>query len=642
MGGAVIGALPPITMSILSIGSLVTMITMVSMCTTCCKKVKNSDPDEVAYGVIVVSEDVPKTVQFRNGSHKNAGERFSQPVTKSSSNSAVPSRTSAPPAGQRALPELPDSTYSAINKNRSEKEIEYADGPATQLYESIDRDNDSTIDPLYSKVTENRSTRRYDYPVFMKNTRAKETDDPFYQSVSQIYAPGSEDPYSSIASEPRVALAQQEDDSSSAYDPGYAKVKPSTKAEREKTEAELDQLYSKIRRNERRDAVSPLPGTSHQIDLIQTNGEVLREDLGRAASGQEGDDTSGREPSYRYITVRESAEVIRERLRQQGQLGPGGLPIREHYYSTIGNEYETVDGTSTTYSRVREQQPSSTSSRHSQLTPPSALSISVNPAGEYAPAPPTSPIPERTPELFDRLHQGSSRTPEDSTGLMYSVIRKTPTGPSPTIPTVVKPPSRSRPNSESHESVWPSVVVSANRSSNQSINQQHRQTKQGEYCDEIQSFMNRPVLPYGSEALVNKRVTEERETVTEERRSRGPMPDPPISKSESRLIILYFLLEISSAIAILRQTLPIVSVPQVSTRIRDYTCPLNQKSIKSIINEFLMSKSNGSEERHQPLLNEHIVQIKAIQEQRPATLQIEQKSTPGPSSPLGNAASGEI
>ena len=60
---------------------------------------------------------------------------------------------------------------------------------------------------------------------------------------------------------------------------------------------------------------------------------------------------SSREPSYRYLTTRESAEVVRERLREQGRLAP---PIREHYYSTIGNgnEYETVDGASSAYGVV--------------------------------------------------------------------------------------------------------------------------------------------------------------------------------------------------------------------------------------------------------------------------------------------------
>ncbi|KAE9414956.1 hypothetical protein Angca_001233, partial [Angiostrongylus cantonensis] len=53
----------------------------------------------------------------------------------------------------------------------------------------------------------------------------------------------------------------------------------------------------------------------------------------------DGESMSSREPSYRYITVRENADVVRERLRQQGQLAP---PAREHYYSVIGNEYETV------------------------------------------------------------------------------------------------------------------------------------------------------------------------------------------------------------------------------------------------------------------------------------------------------------
>ncbi|CAJ0557782.1 unnamed protein product, partial [Mesorhabditis spiculigera] len=389
-----VSSLEPGAMAFLSLASLVTMVSMVSMCTTCCrKKVKNSDPDDVAYGVIVAPEDVPKAVQFRNGSGRQKSDRHSQPgASNKASNSAADPRSSAPPRGPRALPDLPENTYAAINKTRIDKDIEYADGP-TQLYESIDRDNDSTVDPFYSK------------------------------SASQIYAAGSEDPYSSIASEPRIALAQQEDDSSSAYDPGYAKVKPTI----EKTEAELDQLYSKIRRTEsRRGAESPVPGPSTQTDLVHTGT----------------DQTSIREPSYRYITVRESADVIRARLEEQGRLGPGGLPIREHYYSTIGNEYESVEDGSTTYARTARIEPPN------QFPPPDGLSISVS-NNEFAPAPPTSPIPERLPEMLSRSPQPG---PQQEPGTLYSSIsrRPTPSGPSPTIPTVVRAPTRSRPTSESN------------------------------------------------------------------------------------------------------------------------------------------------------------------------------------------------
>ncbi|CAJ0575210.1 unnamed protein product, partial [Mesorhabditis spiculigera] len=499
-----VSSLEPGAMAFLSLASLVTMVSMVSMCTTCCrKKVKNSDPDDVAYGVIVAPEDVPKAVQFRNGSGRQKSDRHSQPgASNKASNSAADPRSSAPPRGPRALPDLPENTYAAINKTRIDKDIEYADGP-TQLYESIDRDNDSTVDPFYSKVTDPRSNRKYDYPIFMKNTRVRDAEDPFYQSASQIYAAGSEDPYSSIASEPRIALAQQEDDSSSAYDPGYAKVKPTI----EKTEAELDQLYSKIRRTEsRRGAESPVPGPSTQADLVHTGT----------------DQTSIREPSYRYITVRESADVIRARLEEQGRLGPGGLPIREHYYSTIGNEYESVEDGSTTYARTARIEPPN------QFPPPDGLSISVS-NNEFAPAPPTSPIPERLPEMLSRSPQPG---PQQEPGTLYSSIsrRPTPSGPSPTIPTVVRAPTRSRPTNA--VVVRPSVVVADGAWT--TTRDYPNDTRQ---MEEIHAFMTRPLLPYGNEALLNRRVTEEREVVTEERRSRGPMPDQPISSYDSARIL---------------------------------------------------------------------------------------------------------
>lgn len=78
-------------------------------------------------------------------------------------------------------------------------------------YESIDAENDSISDPLYSKVDENPASQRYDYPTFRTKIIAStsaaaaaaakqrklpsNTEEPLYTSASQIYSGGSEDPY---------------------------------------------------------------------------------------------------------------------------------------------------------------------------------------------------------------------------------------------------------------------------------------------------------------------------------------------------------------------------------------------------------------------------------------------------------------
>jgi hypothetical protein len=69
--------------------------------------------------------------------------------------------------------------------------------------------------------------------------------------------------------------------------------------------------------------------------------------------GDGGNHGGNGEPSYRYITVRESLDVLRERMAQQmradqQQQPPMAPPTREqHYYSTIGggseHGYEVVD-----------------------------------------------------------------------------------------------------------------------------------------------------------------------------------------------------------------------------------------------------------------------------------------------------------
>lgn len=77
---------------------------------------------------------------------------------------------------------------------------------------------------------------RYDYPPFATKaqTQIGKRGEHLYQRVdddgSQIYAGGSEDPYSSISSEVggakrlRTIDDDDDDDESSAYEPGYARV----------------------------------------------------------------------------------------------------------------------------------------------------------------------------------------------------------------------------------------------------------------------------------------------------------------------------------------------------------------------------------------------------------------------------------
>ncbi|RCN37607.1 hypothetical protein ANCCAN_16487, partial [Ancylostoma caninum] len=163
----------------------------------------------------------------------------------------------------RALPKLPLDMYSAICKGHKAN-VAFFDEDGNPTYESIDPESDSLIDPLYTKlgeVTSSRPERKYDYPVFSGRKAPAFNlagDGVVYQSASQIYTIcGSEDPYSSIVSEPHrsATVADQDDYNSSVYDGGYAKVKQGPlnnnwRRERlERTELEVDQLYSKIRRS---------------------------------------------------------------------------------------------------------------------------------------------------------------------------------------------------------------------------------------------------------------------------------------------------------------------------------------------------------------------------------------------------------
>ncbi|CAI5454679.1 unnamed protein product [Caenorhabditis angaria] len=364
---------------VLTLAVFIVMITLVSLCTCCgnVKQTRKEETDDCDYGVVTVaavSNSINKqpvhTVNFRENTSKRPQDRHSQPVTKMNHMSF--NRQSAP---GRALPKLPADLYTAIDKKPKADDIRFADETINPMYECIDAETDSFVDPLYSKVGAPGTSKdiRYDYPIF--SGRPKE--DMVYQSASQIYAAGSEDPYSSITSERErnTTFVDKDGDNSSTYDPGYAKVnlnnkpKIAGKQQRiERSERELDLLYSKIRRNVPN--YDDQPGPSRIEPILPTQPTLIQNPNIEQFDEQQSA-VSSREPSYRYITMRESADVLRERLRQQGQLD---RPIREHYYSTIGNEYETI---------ANRAEPLIVTT----ISPPPEVDI---------PPPPTSPIPERS------------------------------------------------------------------------------------------------------------------------------------------------------------------------------------------------------------------------------------------------------
>ncbi|CAI4224096.1 unnamed protein product [Auanema sp. JU1783] len=593
---------------VLTLASVVCMITVLSMCTCCHRKVKNRDPDDV-YGVVnpaavtISSGEGPAShsVHFRTQSvSQTITERHSQPAGKTNTSNFNASRVSAP---GRALPQLPGDLYAAIDKTRKD-DIRFVDEIVNPTYESIDPDADSIIDPLYSKVGEPRVAkreRRYDYPVF--SGRKAETGLPtqnsgemLYQSASQIYGPGSEDPYSSITSDSRMISNSVDGDTSSAYDPGYAKVHTNgLDAKRlERTERELDQLYSKIRRNSGdRSASSPVPGPSSLNIPEAASSEPLVEVSHPQVDTQS---VTSREPSYRYITVRENADVVRERLRQQGGLGP---PVREHYYSTIGNEYETVgDGnSSSSYSQLNSVPNQALSN---SLIDQEHTSLSVT-NRELVPHPPTSPIPDRnsvksnevfgsssnetflgvtttsslrlTPPVTStvsntqngfRVNDGLERT-EEANGATYTLVTKpvrngnekatasrsfTTTfdaapvmGPgnetsgsvtsfgswnAPSLSTATSFAGLQRPYSSSNTITTNLIAPAQDRRSASPL-----ATVQG-----IQEFMQKPTLPYNEDTIIGRKITEERETIIENRISTttsqapdNPFPSEVLSRS---------------------------------------------------------------------------------------------------------------
>ncbi|EJW84259.1 hypothetical protein WUBG_04829 [Wuchereria bancrofti] len=235
--------------------------------------------------------------------------------------------------------------------------------------------------------------KRYDYPTFApQNQPVIATDDVLYQSASQIYAGVSEDPYSSITSHAG---------GETIYDVGYSHVRESMNMEPSRYLANaqaqnrnFDHLYSRIRRGPSMYRVTnsstyrPLPSNDFAVEYVSS----------------ESDKTS-REPSYRYITVRESVDAIRQRLNEfnassntpRSVINDGCGPIREHYYSSIGgSDYETLQ-----ISAASPNQPSSdnqdvpSTSYVIHDTQPETISDAISTCENAPPKPPTSPIPLR-------------------------------------------------------------------------------------------------------------------------------------------------------------------------------------------------------------------------------------------------------
>uniref|UniRef100_A0A1I8EBD0 Uncharacterized protein n=1 Tax=Wuchereria bancrofti TaxID=6293 RepID=A0A1I8EBD0_WUCBA len=185
------------------------------------------------------------------------------------------------------------------------------------------------------------------------------------------------------------------------YDVGYSHVRESMNMEPSRYLANaqaqnrnFDHLYSRIRRGPSMYRVTnsstyrPLPSNDFAVEYVSS----------------ESDKTS-REPSYRYITVRESVDAIRQRLNEfnassntpRSVINDGCGPIREHYYSSIGgSDYETLQ-----ISAASPNQPSSdnqdvpSTSYVIHDTQPETISDAISTCENAPPKPPTSPIPLR-------------------------------------------------------------------------------------------------------------------------------------------------------------------------------------------------------------------------------------------------------
>ncbi|VDP15446.1 unnamed protein product [Onchocerca flexuosa] len=392
-----------------------TMVSLLMLCvsTHCCRNMKKK---ENPYGEIATTPIADASTSMAVSRNRIDGSRFHHPSRLSCPNLSLHERSvhrlSAPlpnsSVTKRALPKLPELSAQFENKNLgaiystvdhstsvlANASFLYGEGPANPTYESID------VDPLYSKLGNGGpSVKRYDYPIFTSENRPSITaDDVLYQSASHIYAGVSEDPYSSITSHTG---------GETNYDVGYSHVRENMNTEPSRNylanaQVEgrtLDHLYSQIRREPsisrtiNSSTYRPLPSNEFGVEYISS-----------------GSDKTSREPSYRYITVRESIDAIRQRLNElnpssnthQSVVIDGCGPIREHYYSSIGgSDYETlqISATSTNQPSYDSQNIPSTSRVNHDEQPKTISSASI--CENIPPKPPISPIPLRFTAIND-------------------------------------------------------------------------------------------------------------------------------------------------------------------------------------------------------------------------------------------------
>uniref|UniRef100_A0A914MVS5 Uncharacterized protein n=1 Tax=Meloidogyne incognita TaxID=6306 RepID=A0A914MVS5_MELIC len=304
----------------------------------------------------------------------------------------------------------------------------------------VDQPDDELDTDGYSKLEgeDIHFRERYDYPTFLRNGNGGGgTDEHLYASASQTYSFWSEDPYSSIKSVMGDRASGVKGDESSIYEPGYSKIRKIPVQQKTKS-LNVDEpksshdLYSKMIHNQRsRKDFKPnnLPSTSVEAtnnnlgnsQKFSVDGKSLLDNQQDSASGSL---TSGSQPSYRYLTVRESPRIVRERIRRREEAAAAAALLAEnnensdrnigerrpeHYYSEI-NEYESVGGGSL-YNRPNSTEQLNEVNGHLTTSPPnqnnqfnknlgtsemlcidSGLNSSTEP-----PHPPTSPIPKTLP-----------------------------------------------------------------------------------------------------------------------------------------------------------------------------------------------------------------------------------------------------
>uniref|UniRef100_A0A0K0FM06 Uncharacterized protein n=1 Tax=Strongyloides venezuelensis TaxID=75913 RepID=A0A0K0FM06_STRVS len=328
-------------------------------------------------------------VSFRHKAKKvlfGGGDRLSQPaIVKETAkdNSKIVNRKSLPlfnTKNKRELPKLPvpsineGATFSNNDKKNlfiSTKEVSF-DEKTNEVYESIYPETDSIVDPFYTKII-NENTQKYDYPIFnnkSKKNYGKEksplNEDPIYTSASQIYG-GSDDAYSSILSnvggEKENGYAKMTDrkgsNDSDNNIPMVDEDLPSSSTAQNPVPINIDALYAKIKRpsnkevNKNKDVNNKVPisiTTNIDNSLSQKIDNTIPDSFYQQLDESGSDSiisSNSQNPSYRYITVRETVDVVRERLRRhEEELSRDGSSNmanqgREHYYSTI-NEYESV------------------------------------------------------------------------------------------------------------------------------------------------------------------------------------------------------------------------------------------------------------------------------------------------------------